>query len=266
MTQLDVDLSLYGIHEWLIGLLFLALMVVACETGYRLGLRSKAAEKTRALVPTVAGSILALLGLLLGFSMSMSVSRYDTRRRLVLEEANAIETSYLWMQALASPESTELQETLRQYAANRLRVSEAVADIQKLQRGKKEDARLQNELWSRAAAIARKEPQSIPAGLLLKSLNEVIDLENSRWISFVAHLPESVIHVDALMGLVAVLMVGYGFGMTGHRHALSEVLLIVAIFIVMALIVELDYPYSGVVRVSQKPLVDLQYRLTEPGH
>ena len=249
------------------GLLFLALMIVACETGYRLGLRSKAAEKTRALIPTIASSILALLGLLLGFSMSMSVSRYDTRRRLVLEEANAIETAYLLMQALPSPESTELQETLRHYAANRLRVSETVIDIQKLQRGKEEDARLQNELWSRAAAFARKDPQSVPAGILMKSLNEVIDLENSRWIGFVAHLPESVIYVNALMGLVAVLIVGYDFGMTGHRHALSEALLIVAIFIVMVLIVELDYPYSGVIRVSQKPLVDLQYRLTAPsGH
>jgi hypothetical protein len=267
MRQVDVDLSFYGIPEWLVGLLFLALMVVACESGYRLGLRSRAAEKTRALVPTVSGSILALLGLLLGFSMSMSVSRYDTRRRLVLEEANAIEAAYLRMQALPSPESAELQETLRQYAANRLHVSETVNDNQKLQLGKKEDARLQNELWSRAAAVARKDPQSVPAGILLESLNEVIDLENSRWIGFVAHLPESVVYVDALMGLLAVLMVGYGFGMTGHRHALSKALLIVAIFMVMSLIVELDYPYSGVVRVSQKPLVDLQYRLAAPsGH
>lgn len=267
MRQVNVDVSFFGMPEWFVGLLFLALMVVACEAGYRLGLRSNAAEKTRAMVPTVTGSILALLGLLLGFSMSMSVSRYDTRRRLVVEEANAIETAYLRMQALPPPESTELQEALRQYAANRVRVAEAVVDIQKLQRGKEEDARLQNELWSRAAAFARKEPQSVPAGLLMMSLNEMIDLENSRWIGFVAHLPESVIYVNTLMGLVAVLIVGYVFGMTGHRHYLSEALLIVSILVVMALIVELDYPYSGVIRVSQQPLVDLQDRLTQPsGH
>jgi len=61
-------------------------------------------------------------------------------------------------------------------------------------------------------------------------------------------------------------MVGYDFGITGHRHALSEGLVIVAIMMVLTLIVELDHPHSGVIRVSQQPLVDLQRRLAAPGH
>jgi hypothetical protein len=264
MSQVNIE-TFYGTPEWLMALLFLGFMVVACETGFRLGLRSKAAEKTKALVPTIATSILAILGLLLGFTMSMSVSRFDARRLLVLEEANAILAAYLRMHALPSPESTELQELLRQYAANRLRVSLAALDLQQLQQGKDEDFRLQIELWSRAAALARKEPQSVPAGVLMESLNNVFDLENARWIGFVAHVPPGVIYVDALMGLVAALMVGYDFGLTGHRHALSEALLIVAITMVMVVIVELDRPYSGVIRVSQQPLVDLQRRLAAPG-
>jgi drug/metabolite transporter (DMT)-like permease len=252
--------------EWLVAVLFLGLMAAACEAGYRLGQRSRAAEKTKALVPTITGSILALLGLLLGFTMSMSVSRFDVRRRLVLEEANAIMTAYLRMQALPAPESSELQELLRQYADSRLRVSQAALDVQKLQQGKEEDARLQSELWSRAAALARKDPQSVPVGILMESLNSVFDLQNSRWIGFVAHLPEGVIYINALMGLLATLMVGYGFGMTGHRHPLSEAMLIVSITMVMAVIVELDYPHSGLVRVSQQPLIDLQRRLVAPSH
>ena len=264
MSQDNIE-NFYGAPEWLMGLLFLGLMAVACETGYRLGLRSKAAEKTRALVPTIAASILAILGLLLAFTMSMSVSRYETRRLLVLEEADAIFAAYLRMQALPAPESTELQELLRQYAANRLRVSQAALDFQKLRQGKEEDARLEGELWSRAATLARKEPQSVPAGVLMESLNKVFDLENDRWIGFVAHVPQGVIYVNALLGLVAALMVGYDFGLAGHRHPLSEALLIVAITIVMVVIVELDRPYSGVIRVSQQPLIYLQRRLAAPG-
>ena len=256
----------YGMPEWLVALLFFGLMVAECEIGYRMSLRSRAAEKTQALVPTITGSILALLGLLLGFTMSMSVSRYDARRRLVLEEANAIRTAYLRILALPPPESVELQELLRQYAGNRLRVSQAALDIPNLQLGKEEGARIQNELWSRAAALARRNPQSVPAGLLMESLNSVFDLENSRWIGFVSHLPIGVIYVNMLMGLVAALMVGYEFGVTGHRHPLSEALLIVSITMVMAVIVELDRPHSGVIRVSQQPLVDLQRRLRPPGY
>lgn len=254
----------YGLPEWLTSLFLLGLMMAACETGYRLGLRSGSAEKTKALVPTITGSVLALLGLLLGFTMSMSVSRYDARRRLVLEEANAIMDAFLRLQALPANESSELQKLLRQYAASRLRVSQAALDIKKLQEGKEEDARLQSEMWSRAAALARKDPQSVPAGIVLESLNSVFDLENSRWVGFVAHLPDGVIYVNTLMGVVAVLMVGYSFGLTGHRHLFSEALLIVSLTMVIALIIELDHPHSGVIRVSQQPLIDLQRRLATP--
>lgn len=257
---------LYGTPGWLVALLVLGLMVMACEIGYALGLRSRAAEKTKAMVPTIAASILALLGLLLGFTMSMSVSRYDSRRRLVLEEANALMAAYQRAQALPAPENTELQQLLRQYVDNRLRVSENAMDAHTLQQGKQEDARLQGELWSRAAALAQKNPQSVPAGLMLESLENAFSLENSRWIGFVAHLPEGVIYVNALMGLVAALMVGYDFGITGHRHPLSEALVIISIMMVLALIVELDHPHSGIIRVSQQPLVDLQHRLAAPSH
>jgi hypothetical protein len=263
MRQANVG-AFHGMQEWLVALLFLGLMVAASEIGYRLGLRSRAGEKTQALVPVITGSILGLLGLLLGFTMSMSVSRYDARRRLVLEEANAIRAAYLRIQALAPPESTELQDLLRQYASNRLRVSQSALDALKLQQGKEEDARLQNQLWSHAAALARKDPQSVPVGLVMESLNTVFDVENSRWIGFIAHVPEEVIYVNALMGLVVALMVGYEFGVTGHRHPLSQVLLIISVTMVIALIVELDQPYSGAIRVSEQPLINLQRQLAAP--
>jgi hypothetical protein len=265
MMRQAID-RLYGKPEWLVALLFLGLMVTACETGYALGLRSRAEERTKAMVPTIVASILALLGLLLGFTMSMSVSRYDTRRRLVVEEANALMAAYLRTQALPTPEGTELQQLVRQYVDSRVRVSQNALDPQTLQRGKDEDARLQDELWSRAAALARRNPQSVPAGLLLESLDNAFSLENSRWIGFVAHLPEGLIYVNALMGLVGAMMVGYDFGITGHRHPLSEALLIFSIAMVLTLIVELDHPHRGVIRVSQQPLVDLQRRLAAPSH
>ena len=265
MGQDNIDVF-FQIPEWLIVILLLVAMAAVCDAGYRLGRRSRAEEKTKALVPTVAGSILALMGLLLGFTMSMSVTRYDARRRLVLEESNAIYTTYLRAQVLPAPERTELQELLRRYAEVRLRVSQSAVNPPELRQGREEAARLQNELWSRATQLGQKEPQSVPAGLFLESLNNAFDLENARWISFVAHVPPSVIYVNVFMGLVAVLIVGYGFGMTGHRHLLSEALLIVSIAAVIAVIIELDRPHSGIVRVSQQPLVDLQRRLSTPNH
>jgi hypothetical protein len=263
LIQVEVG-GFFGLPEWLMILLFVGVMVAACETGYWLGLRSRAGERTKALVPIVAASILAIMGLLLGFTMSMSVSRYDGRRRLVVEEANAIETAYLRAQALPPPESAELQELIRQYAGVRLSVSLGASDPQKLQQGREEAARLQKQMWSSAAALARKDPQSVPVGLLMESLNNVLGVENSRWISFVAHVPEGVLFVNALMGLVSALLVGYDFGISGHRDPLSESLLIFSIAMLLAVIIELDRPHSGVIRVSQQPLIDLQQRLAAP--
>jgi hypothetical protein len=264
MIQPDFDIF-YGMPEWLLVLLFLSAMVVACEIGYRLGRRSRAAERTKALVPIVAASILGIMGLLLGFTMSMSVSRYDARRLLVLGEANAISSAYQRAQALPPPESAELQELVRQYAALRLQVSQSAMDPRKLQQGREDSARLQNELWSEVAVLARKDPHSVTVGLLMQALNDMFDVENSRWISFVARVPQGVLYVNAFMGLVSALLVGYDFGMTGQRDPLSEALLIISIAMVMAVIVELDRPHSGVVRVSQQPLIELQQRLA-PGH
>lgn len=263
MGQPDLD-TFSRMPEWLITILILSAMTLACEVGYRLGRRSNVADTTKALVPFVASSILAIVALLLGFTMSMSVSRYDARRLLVLQEANAINTAYLRTQALPAPESTELQELLRRYAEVRLSVSQAALDLQKLRTGRQEAARLQNQMWSCAATLAQNEPQSLPAALLLEALNNAFDLENARWISFVAHVPESVIYVNAFMGLVAALLVGYDYGLTGHRHPLSEALLIVSITVLLAVIIDLDQPHRGVVRVSQKPLIDLQQRLATP--
>src|SRR5262249_13812864 len=155
------------------------------------------------------GSILAIMGLLLGFTMSMSVSRFDTRRRLVVDEASAIKTAYLRMQALPAPEDAELESLLRQYVASRVRVSQNALDVRIVEQGRKEDARLQGEMWSRTVALAQKDPHSMPVALLMESLTNAFDVAGSRWISFVAYVPESVIYVNAAMGLVAVLLVTY---------------------------------------------------------
>jgi amino acid transporter len=258
--------TFFGIPGWLLLLLFFAMMLAFCEAGYRLGQRSRLGEKTREAIPTVLTAILGVLGLLLAFTMAMAVNRYDARRLLVLDEANAIGTDYWRTQLLPAPESTELQDLLRQYIDVRLRYAEAGFNSEKLQQVRRDTARLQSQLWSRAAAFAEKDPRSVTAGLLLQSLNTTFDLESARWTALLAHVPESVIYVNAFMGLLAGLLVGYGFGLTGNRHTLSIALLALSISVVLVVIIDLDRPRHGLLRISQQPLVDLQRQLAAPKH
>ncbi len=96
------------------------------------------------------------------------------------------------------------------------------------------------------------------AGLLLQSLNEAIDLESARWMTFHDHVPESVIYVIALVALLAAMLVGYTFGVSGRRQLFSMCALALAITMVLAVIVDLDRPRSGFIRVTQQPILDLQ--------
>ena len=88
---------------------------------------------------------------------------------------------------------------------------------------------MQDALWSYATAFAARDPRSVPAGLLLQTLNQMIDLEATRWASFWGHVPQSVIYVNVLIAMLAATLLGYGFGLIGKRHMISTLMLAVSI-------------------------------------
>jgi hypothetical protein len=248
---------------WLLIVFFAATLAGASEAGFRLGRKaeSRTAESAKSQLGVVEGGILAVLGLLLGFTMSMAVTRFEVRKQLVLEEANAIGSSYLRTQLLPVPERTEIANLLREYVAVRLQYADVRDDLDRLQATREQAARLQNEFWTRAVAYGQKDPSPIRAGLLLQSLNQVIDLESARWMAFQNHVPPTVIYVNYIVALLATILVGYAFGLGGRRQVFSTSMLVLAITVVLVVIVDLDQPRHGLIRGSQQPLVDLQHEL-----
>jgi hypothetical protein len=254
---------LYTMPAWLIGLAFFVVMLVASESGFRLASESriKGFEETKKRISAVETSVLGVLGLLLGFTLAMAVSRFDTRRVLVLDEANAIGTSYWRSQVLPAPEGPEITNLLREYVDAKLHYFDAGIDAGHLELARERTAQLQKELWSRAAASAQRDPRSVPAGLLLQSLNQTFDLESSRWTALNVHVPDGVLWVDMLVGVLAAFLVGYNFGVTGHHHFISTWVLVVCIAAVMAVTIDLDQPLHGLIRVGQQPLIDVQQQV-----
>jgi len=254
---------LYGASEWLLALVFLALMAAASEAGFRLAERDKhTRDITKSPISAIEGGILGVLGLLLGFTMSMAVARFEARKQLVLEEANAIGTAHLRTRMLPAAEGKEIADLLRAYTDVRIPPGEHGDIYKQIAGARKESARLQEAFWQRAVAYGQKEP--FRASLLLQALNEVIDLDAARWMAFQNHVPEAVIFVIALVGLLAALVVGYTFGLGGLRHPFSMCALSLAITLVLTVIIDLDRPREGFIRVSQQPMVDLQKLLHSP--
>jgi hypothetical protein len=131
--------------------------------------------------------VFALLGLLLGFSFSGSITRMDTKRQLIVQEANAIGTAYLRLDQLPASEQPEMRRLFRQYVDARLRVYDKLPDLkaadQQLQRG----TELQHEIWSRAVSACRGDPTQNSARLLLPAINEMIDISTTRTIAMHTH-------------------------------------------------------------------------------
>src|SRR5262249_42854571 len=220
-------------------------------------------QVTRAQMVAVEESVLAILALLLAFSLVMAVSRFDSRRLLTVEEANAIGTTYWRCRLVPLPEGLELLDLLKEYLDAKVHFFDSGVDLERLQASRERTTQLQNEMWTRAVALAKKDPRSIPAGLLLESLNQTFDLENSRWMALTVHLPVGVLGVDFLVALLACLLVGYNFGLDGYRDHISTWALVMCVAAVLGVILDLDQPRRGLIQVGARPLIDLQRQLEE---
>ena len=157
-------------------ILFLAACLVgwlSLETGYRFGSwrHAHVAEEKESPVGAIVGSILALLAFMLGFTFSLAASRFDARRYVVLDEANAIGTTYLRARLLPEPEQSEIAKLLREYVDVRVHGIEEGA----IQDAVKRSEELQEKLWSAAMSAADKQP-TVMTSLFLQALNDVIDV------------------------------------------------------------------------------------------
>jgi hypothetical protein len=255
--------SIYEANEFAVVLAIFALMVIASETGFRLGRKSgkQVIRDAKSQHLTVEAGILGVLGLMLGFTMAMALDRFELRRQLVLQEAQAIGSAHLLTQLLPAQESKEIDDLLRAYAGVRIRPEDRHDVYEQIAATRQESARLQAAFWTRAAAYGQKDPSPVRAGMLLQSLKEVIQLDAARWSAFQDRVPAAVICVIAVVGLLAVMVVGYTFGLSGVRQPFSICMLALAITMVLGIIVDLERPREGLIRVSQQPLLDLREQL-----
>jgi hypothetical protein len=237
-------------HLALVGLLSSLLLTV--WLAHRIGARAHAPGKA-ALATEASSSLLALLSLLLAFSVSLSVSRFEARRQLVIEEANAIGTAALRTRLLPEPFAAQSAVIFREYAAGRARWGEAPRGSGVEGEIERADAALHRELWARAitAAEVRRDPQH---ALYVASLNDVIDTQAERVHARNNRVPETVLYLLASVGLLALAVASYIAARNGAPGARGFHVLAGAIWLVIALIIDLDQPRRGWITISQEPL------------
>jgi hypothetical protein len=247
---------------WGLFLVIVLLVLVSVESGYRLGKyrRHRSDQEKESPVGAMVGATLGLLAFILAFTFGLAASRYDTRRQVLLDEANAIGTTYL--RAGMLPDRREdIRVLLRDYVDTRL---EAVRSGQ-IAEGIRRSEQLQDQLWTHAVALGEAHPTSIVVGLFVQSLNEVIDLHAKRVTAGVRNRIPGAIWVGLFaIAVLSLGAMGYHAGLAGTSRSLATLAVAFTFSGVIGLIADLDRPQEGVLKVSQQALIDLQQTMKVP--
>ena len=247
--------AFYLIDHRLISLVMLALLLAACEIGYRLGAANEGApDSLRTLMSGAGAAMLGLLGLLLGFALSMAIARWDTRRDVIIDESNAIGTLSLRAGLLEDPLRGRLREALRAYSDARIALGGSRNRPDELRAARRESEALHVVIWSVVESANRETTANATLASLISSANELIDLHELRLASVENHLPPALVLLLLALGALSVGFLAWSFGAAAHRGRVPMVLLALLIGAVLLLIMDVNRPQRGMVEVGVKPL------------
>ena len=247
---------------WGLFIAILLLILLSVEGGYRLGIyrRSRSEEEKEASVGAMVGATLGLLAFMLAFTFGLAATRFDTRRQVLLDEANAIGTTYL-RAGMLPDRREEIRALLRDYVDTRL---EAVRSGN-VTAGIRRSEHLQDQLWAQAVAVGENNPTSIVVGLFVQSLNEVIDLHAKRLTAGLRNrIPGAIWVVLFAVAVLALAAMGYHAGLSRTSRSLAELAVTFAFAAIIGLIADLDRPQEGILKVSQQALIDLRQSMHVP--
>jgi hypothetical protein len=247
---------------WGVFLLILVVVLLSVECGYRLGKyrRNRHEQEKETPVGAMVGATLGLLAFILAFTFGLAAARFDTRRQVLLDEANAIGTTYL--RAGMLPDRRDgIQALLREYVDTRL---EALRSGN-IAAGVRQSENIQSQLWAHATAVGEKNPNSIVGGLFIQSLNDVIDLHAKRvQAGLRSRIPGAIWVGLFAVAALSLATMGYHAGMVGTRRSLAILAVAFTFSVVIELIADLDRPQEGILKVSQQALLDLQRSMNVP--
>lgn len=254
------DQFFYTIPGALLFIVLIILFFAAVEAGVALGNRSAqgASKEVEDHIATIEAALLGLLALLLGFGFSMAMSRFESRRSIVVSEANDIGTTYLRAGLLSPGHRDITRALLKKYLDSRIEFYRAGLDASASTHALQESTKLQNELWRQAEAVAA-EGKSLPIeALFINTLNEMIDVQTERLAALDNHVPGIILVLLIFVGAASLALTGYRSGLTQVRLPVPRVTLVILVVATLYVIVDLDRPRRGFIQVSEQSLLKLK--------
>lgn len=202
----------------------------------------------------IMGATLTLLGLLIGFSFSMAINRYDQRKNYEAAEANAIGTEYVRADLLPAADAAKVRALLKNYLDQRV-LSYTTRDRQQILQINARTAQLQAELWSAVLAPAAAQPRPM-VDLAVSGMNDVLNSEGYTQASWSNRIPAAAWLLMTVIAVCCNLLIGYG-----ARDAKAERILLLVLPLIVSisfyLIADIDSPRGGVILVQPENLLSL---------
>lgn len=242
---------------WMIGATIFLGMIITAVIGYSLRQRhAKEGEITGDFQEGfMVSAVMGLLALLVGFTFSLAIDRFDTRRDRVLVEANAIGATYLRTQLLDEPYRARISKLLVDYIDNRVTLGESDPGPQQNIMLAKNDRQI-HDLWSATVAAFPSMKGYDFSSSYLETMNLLIDMDAARKVGRTSHVPAAVLVVLFSCQFIAAGVMAYV--LVGRRGRQSAALLFLLFGVSLMLVIDIDRPTSGSVTESQEPIIRLQ--------
>lgn len=241
----------------------MAIVVLGFSTVCGLWLRkrfSHAVAREGQSLKTLESTILALLGLLMGFTFSMAVARFDTRKTLEIEEANDIGTLWLRTSILSDKGRDDERLLIRQYVGARLEFAAAGRDTARMTKSANDTAAIQSSMWHIAMQEVNQR-RDAATGLFIAVLNDCIDVTEKRTAVLENRIPWAAWMLLLAIGSIGCALVAVGL----QANVFSlRMLLPLVLACTLALIYDIDSPRSGFIRVRQQSMERLQQQVMAP--
>ena len=257
---------IWATNEYLLFAILLGCTVVVMELGFKLGRWCNLTRHAQ-VTPhwdSMQAAVLGLLALLLGFTFSMSVQRYDLRKAEILEEVTLISDAYDLADFLPPAQQAEFRSNLKAFLDARIGFYEQGSQTDQLSAIQNKTSQAQSALWQQVVAALHDQPTSIGLGQLAAKVNDLSDVSERSRALLDNHVPEAVLYMLFGVSLIGIGFVAVGYGMANERRHYSTALFAFVLTLVLLIILDIDRPHRGLVQISDSIMLRQQHMFETP--
>lgn len=238
------------------------LMMVLLETGRRIGKRRMLLDPrgSHEGLGATEAAVFGLMGLMIAFTFSGASDRFDHRRKLIIEEANAIEAAYRRIDLVPADAQPAIRLYFREYLEARIEVYKGMNDLNVTSSTGKKGEVLLDKIWTASIEACKRSDNVAASIVFLPALNSMIDTRNTRLAYTQLHQPNIIFVVLALLALICSVLAGYAMAPGTSRNWIYFTGFTVVMVVCIYVIIDMEYPRMGIIRVDTMDFVIIHLR------